>query len=820
MSKLYETVEKIINAETMEEAENLLYGKDGIPINTKEHYQRIISNFIKKKELIISKNGNEIYFDLDQNISDAWDMIFISEYIQKQIEDEIDALTKEVQRLKSAKASKDEIDKIRQAKNELSNSLASIRKISDLNRITVNSFKPHDNIKAEITKLKEAINVIEKIRGSFEHQDIYGNNNSVTVDKEVVINNPKVKLNVKIPIEYLDGFTKGRIIAREEDKIVLEKTNNIVSPILKELGYDISKIQSFFYNVDPDVLAYLLDHFDNDITKLYQLNITDIMVPNHKLVKLIEIRDKYFPNININDLDVASIIWVDNTEKILKYLSELDYPIDIKLLPREAYYNADLTIKLFEKCTGNLNDLFKYIPDYCWYSPLQNISIDSLKPGDVVSLLKQISYDEITTKNNLSTENLNGVSLGGLKPGEYKNLIKLQKIINKKGLNAFEFCSRPDINSVTINNIIQTINYLEENNINIDNEALYEFDYTNFDVLIEMINLFKQKKLVDLISLNPYMLQILNEDNIKLLKYIVSNFSKECIIQLPFAAFFDAKETYKLIQYISSSDLNIDFSKISYWDYKSIACVIKIIEFNKTNPETIEIEQILPIIYKIGDFDDFNPSRIIELLKKIDYNYSILKGLPNEFFKCDSDILDVMLQRYNSNIAKSIFGINNPKIISLLIYMNNVFSGYNVNNTVDIDMTDYIVEAYEPSDFLKDTLKDTIAYRNNIKDVQMDPVKFFEQFGYGPSKDAIVNTFLERLRNASCHYRIKPVRDRKGNLIEDKVYIFDEDNYGNNNFNIILDIDEALELTRKVEIALENSLDKDDDAPIKSKKVP
>ena len=38
-----------------------------------------------------------------------------------------------------------------------------------------------------------------------------------------------------------------------------------------------------------------------------------------------------------------------------------------------------------------------------------------------------------------------------------------------------------------------------------------------------------------------------------------------------------------------------------------------------------------------------------------------------------------MLLKYSSNIAKSIFGIRNPKIIATLVYANSVLSNYNKN---------------------------------------------------------------------------------------------------------------------------------------------
>ena len=79
MSKLYDIVEKVINTESMIEAEQILYGKDGIVINSSEYYKNIISNFIQKKEIIIKKekgdNGKtHLVFDLN-NCNDLWNIL-------------------------------------------------------------------------------------------------------------------------------------------------------------------------------------------------------------------------------------------------------------------------------------------------------------------------------------------------------------------------------------------------------------------------------------------------------------------------------------------------------------------------------------------------------------------------------------------------------------------------------------------------------------------------------------------------------------------------------------------------------------------------
>ena len=63
---------------------------------------------------------------------------------------------------------------------------------------------------------------------------------------------------------------------------------------------------------------------------------------------------------------------------------------------------------------------------------------------------------------------------------------------------------------------------------------------------------------------------------------------------------------------------------------------------------------------------------------------------------------------------------------------------------------------------------------------------------------------LRKLRNSSAHFRFKPVKDKNGNIVPNKVYLYDKfEESDSNNFNIIIDIEELIRITRKVELGLE-----------------
>ena len=57
MSKLYNIAKKVINSESIIQAEQILFSNNGIIINSSEYYENIQSNFMQKKEIIIKKEN-------------------------------------------------------------------------------------------------------------------------------------------------------------------------------------------------------------------------------------------------------------------------------------------------------------------------------------------------------------------------------------------------------------------------------------------------------------------------------------------------------------------------------------------------------------------------------------------------------------------------------------------------------------------------------------------------------------------------------------------------------------------------------------------
>ena len=62
---------------------------------------------------------------------------------------------------------------------------------------------------------------------------------------------------------------------------------------------------------------------------------------------------------------------------------------------------------------------------------------------------------------------------------------------------------------------------------------------------------------------------------------------------------------------------------------------------------------------------------------------------------------------------------------------------------------------------------------------------------------------MNKLRNSFAHFRFKQVKDKDGNIVSNKIYLYDKyEESSNNNFNIIIDLKDLVELTRQVEIGL------------------
>lgn len=157
------------------------------------------------------------------------------------------------------------------------------------------------------------------------------------------------------------------------------------------------------------------------------------------------------------------------------------------------------------------------------------------------------------------------------------------------------------------------------------------------------------------------------------------------------------------IKYICGEKLDIDlllkFPKF-FLQFTSLEDLKKILDiFDKDSNELsylsfirVDVDKILFFIGEEHDLEkltlvpeicfyaECSLDRIKLIMERIGYNYDIFKKLPKEIFTCDDVLVDQMLNDFTDvsiAIQKSVFGINDDKIISLVAYVNSLFNVIN-----------------------------------------------------------------------------------------------------------------------------------------------
>lgn len=313
MAQIYDTVKNTIYEDNIDEASKIIFCNSDIKSYTDEYYQSIITGMMKKKESLIQKVQDNLIVEINSNnINDIYNIVFIAEYIKekdllkieyekyktrcvselKRLYDEYMTIIQEHQGVgadhaditRRTQQKQNEIfDFFRSEFNETPGMRVNYRLLEEqLNTLIdrkykgfidtfsntdwvsiINSGNPVNGIEV-IENVKQAFTIFHKFRNSFGHD--YQDN---IIGDIIIIDNDSMR--VSIPIEYINGFNKGRIKAKKEDEKIIERTNSIMLPIIEYFNYDLSKLQSFFFNVNPSHLENLLSLFDNDMRKLYSL---------------------------------------------------------------------------------------------------------------------------------------------------------------------------------------------------------------------------------------------------------------------------------------------------------------------------------------------------------------------------------------------------------------------------------------------------------------------------------------------------------------------------------------------------------------------
>ena len=842
MHSLYEIVNATVNSDSMETARRILFGFDEFSANIDEYYKRIVSSFVRKKDIIIKQENGKLIFDLE-NVNDLWSMLFIAEYIKIEIEKielQINAQINELNNkheilLNRAREEKINLDKERkrivQQKKKLEKKVEDVLKCKsgffDLETFSYSiELEQNINIKQELLKkIKESIKSIHILRNVIEHGDSQNKNG-------IVIDNYGIKIS--IPYTYLDGFNKGKIIARDEDRIIVEKTNEAIYPILEEFGYDIKKIESFFYNVEPSQLSFLLKICDNKTENLYRLplnifyksnNINRIITTLLKVNNSNILQDEDYELLNSIKFEINNTF--TNNLIILLYSNE-----DLKLDSKELVILSEVLTKFDLKIFNGKEDVQNAIPIINNYIKLKNKFSNELrliKFGELPYKIFEMPYE----KSSMYLQ----------------NIIILKKIINTAEKN-LERKLGLNFNLNLFLNDDNLLPYLSDIIDIITNIDKYAPEKNPFLYLSQLLFDISYGQTLRMSARYPYKFRSMEEEEKKRIDQVINRYKNNCDINrdLRMDDLIDYKHELK-------SKSNTNREKIisiikelrnknqSFTDYLKAKSVndsewllisdIRLYEeelyylIDKTNNYNISLDLILKLKKNInnnnlqddGIIYDRNQSELYSRKIKTNFKRNIDKLLskytpedmlkfPSEILYSDDIVFDSLFVNYNENLCKSIFGIENPKIIGALLYANSVFSLYQKEDLkmLDIDFDKIIHNCFN----------DTYKYRHNITDLTITQESYLSQFLLDGDEQrdyqSIKSNIMNKFRNSFAHFRFKPVRDEKGNIVPDKIYLYDKyEEVATNNFNIIIDLKDLVELTRQIEIGLskkkENPID-------------
>lgn len=129
--------------------------------------------------------------------------------------------------------------------------------------------------------------------------------------------------------------------------------------------------------------------------------------------------------------------------------------------------------------------------------------------------------------------------------------------------------------------------------------------------------------------------------------------------------------------------------------------------------------------------------RIKLIMGKIDNDYSVLNKLPKEIFFCNDNLVTDLLEKYNDvsvGIQKSIFGLNDDKVISLIIYLNSLLSITSKNNIlnkkINIEAFDFSNVQYFSSPLLENGANEINSKLNDCFNNTGSFAKLLEDYSF------------------------------------------------------------------------------------------
>lgn len=814
LSTLGETCRKIIDGEISLFA-NL----------NEEDYDFAIGKFIRTKEKSIQKrmgNAKNFYldFNLDNNKNIIWDMLFLSEVISRQITAPNaikEILTKMMnvnligETYNNETLTKEESNKLKKSvviyqktRDSLShnpnNIISKIEK--ETNKLIINNpyknsllqceipFQYIEKFGSGITPIKEhqeIANEIDKITSNiffklgFEMKEIpnfiyrtHPSRIKILLEKS----NGEISILKELPsyiyksscsdekICYLlkklsNDFNKIKElpfpIFEEETKIerieyILNKLNNNI----ENLKYIPEEI--FYYSCKQERIEFLFKIVNSDVTKLKY-------IPEEAFSDICpETRINYFLNKVNNDVEklenLQYVFFIDSyQEKYIDYLlDKVNNDIEqLKKLPDNLIRSNIMKIEYIFKITNSNYELMKNLPQYIYSTDCSIERIDYLlkkTKGKIEKIFEIPSFILSNEFSNSSTE-------------------QLIKIINNDIDNLQLFRKNKNYiiyNIENIEHVMKKINIGVEE-LKIIPDVIYsdKCDIKKIDYLLKKVN-----NNINKFSLlpEPVFCEEVSEEKIDYLLSFVNN-NIENLKEIPYIFYYQecSIERIKYIMEKINYDIeylkNIELPEMIFFD----ECKQERIEYLLSLvSERIEKLKYIPYIF----FDKRCKQERIELfLKKTKGNIEKIEELPAELFTCNDEIFEELYNTYEMNMIKSIFGIGDEKLITLMVYMNTVFSNYQEeikDKTVDISKLNIDTipkKIKDKSEVLEKKVTETNNRKKNLKELTIKQeakstigatIGAIKQI---PSEEKIEkditeinNEFIRLIGNSSRHFRI------------------------------------------------------------------
>ncbi|MBQ6841420.1 MAG: hypothetical protein IJO63_04835 [Bacilli bacterium] len=455
---------------------------------------------------------------------------------------------------------------------------------------------------------------------------------------------------------------------------------------------------------------YLYKIFPNDIQ-----NIPEICF-NCKLSRLqIFVEQILKQNLSINVLNNVDMLifrcYKDKFNRIIHYVTNENGILDFSLL-------SQIPKELMMCPIPKIDTLFKFTMDGNSFnlSKLQDIPYVLYSPRISNEQLLEI-YNLLNTTNLITIEELKELSDKAFSV----SCDKLSFIINKIRQNGLDLSITNSFpygfwdKSCSYERIIDVLDDIKGDYSLLPNipESLLYSSKEKYDYLTNLVKVNGKvdfNKISNLPSIfYSYSLDVIN----KLLE--IYNYDISIFNDVPNGIFFTDDEHQQILSNINRENGIFKVSSLQKLPEEFFSCPIEIFQLliDKANNDLTKLQSIPRILFyapvecleiflkfvtKDGivhferlselpfDFNGMDYSRLKFIYDKVGNNLATINKLPKEIYTCEDAIAESMFEHFETNMMKSLFGINDPKLVALMLYLNETFSNFNNEGIEFLDL--------------------------------------------------------------------------------------------------------------------------------------